>query len=257
MRCFDLTMQLDHEEMPDEVFPTATHYYLGPKYHADKGIVVGSETGTCITLPAKFEEFRKTARLHEVPIEKLALRSTAVLDCLCNENGEVSIDEVRKAFENADLKSGDAILVRTGWGDAGMHTQRGDNYILGSPHFSLAAAEALASAMKECKSDLLLTDMGVIGWPGKYMIPEWGTLLPRPNPWPSPEARVYLHLYSSEKAKADYVIENVFARAGIMTVKKLVHCGALKSRKVNVIVAPLHIVRGVASTGRVVAVEGD
>ena len=44
-------------------------------------------------------------------------------------------------------------------------------------------------------------------------------------------------------------------RRGIMTVRKLVHCGQIKLPKIKIIVAPLKIVRGVAATCRVVAVE--
>ena len=75
MRYTDLTLPLDHEWMPDEVFPTALHYYMGPKFHPDKGIVIGSDTGTCLTLPAQFTDFRKTTRLDEVPVEKLFFAS--------------------------------------------------------------------------------------------------------------------------------------------------------------------------------------
>lgn len=248
-------MPLDYEGMPDEVFPTATHFFLGPKYHPDKGITIGSETGTCITLPAAFSEYRKTTRLHEVAPEKLHLRPAVVLDIPKTESEEISDGEVSKALAGAEFKGGEAVLVRTGWGDTGVHTQRNDRYVLKSPHFSLQAAELLAAKMRQTESDLLLTDTALIGWPSKHLIPEWCSLLPRPGPWPSPEARVYLHLYTPEKAKEDFAIELVLAKAGIMTIKKLVHCGTITKKKVRVIVAPLQIVRGVASTCRVVALE--
>ena len=66
---------------------------------------------------------------------------------------------------------------------------------------------------------------------------------------------MYLHLYNTAKAKADFAVEMEIARLGIMTVRKLVRCGQIKNRNVKVIVAPLQIVRGVAATCRVVAVE--
>ena len=58
----DLTLPLDHNWMPDEVLPVAAHFYLAPKYHPDKGIILGSETGTCLTLPAAFADFRHVRR---------------------------------------------------------------------------------------------------------------------------------------------------------------------------------------------------
>jgi kynurenine formamidase len=66
---------------------------------------------------------------------------------------------------------------------------------------------------------------------------------------------MYLHLYDAEKANADFAVEIEFARLGIMTVRKIVHCGKIGKPRVRIIVAPLQIVRGVASTCRVVAVE--
>jgi kynurenine formamidase len=71
----------------------------------------------------------------------------------------------------------------------------------------------------------------------------------------SAEARMYLHLYDGEKAKKDFAVEMELARAGIITVRKLVHCGQIKKDKIKIIVSPLKVVRGVASTCRVVALE--
>lgn len=257
MKIHDLTMLLDYDGMADEVFPVATHYYLGPKYHADKGIVVGSETGTCLTLPASFADFRKTARLNEIAPEKLALRVTAVLDIPKNGGEAIGENDLKRALGEGALQSGDALMIRTGWGDKQLHMQRGDDYVLKSPYLTVAAAELLAAKMSEIKSDLLLIDTPLVGLPDKHMIPEWCSLLPRPEPWPSPEARVYLHLYTSEKAKADFAAEIALAKAGIMTVKKLVNCQALARKRTQLIVAPLQIVRGTASTCRVAALEED
>ena len=257
MKVLDLTMLLDYDGMADEVFPVATHYYLGPKYHAHKGIVVGSETGTCLTLPSAFADCRKTTRLNEVAPEKLALRPTAVLDIPNNPGEAIEENDLMRVLGEASIESGDAILIRTGWGDRQLHTQRGDHYVLKSPYLTVKAAELLAAKMRERKSDLLLTDTALVGLPDKHMIPEWCSLLPRPEPWPSPEARVYLHLYTPEKAKADFAAEIALARAGIMTVKKLVNCKAISGKRPKMIVAPLQIVRGTASTCRVAALEED
>jgi hypothetical protein len=38
-------------------------------------------------------------------------------------------------------------------------------------------------------------------------------------------------------------------------VRKLIHCGQIKNQRIKMIVSPLNVVRGVASTCRVVAVE--
>jgi kynurenine formamidase len=255
VRLHELTLPLDYEYMPDEVLPTATPFVVAPREHADKGFLFGTETGTCLTLPAQFAELRKSTRLHEVPPEQLILRETALLSVPKGEGEAIEPADVQRALAQADVRAGDAVLLRTGWGDRGEHQRPGTRYLLGTPHFTLEGAQALATAMREHGSDLLLSDVATIAWPDQHLMPEWLSLIPRPRPWPSPEATVYLHLYTAEKMARDYAAALAFARAGIITVKRLVNCGSLSSTRVRSIVGPLHLVRGVGATCRVVAIE--
>ena len=250
MKFVELTMPLNHQWMPDDVLPTSVKFFLGPKDHQEKGMVIGSDSGTCLTLPAVFEAFRKTARLDQVPLDKLFLRPTTVISIAKSEGEEIDQADVQKALDAAQPEKGDAILIATGWGDKPY----GESYLLGSPHLSLEAAKYLAQRMRENQSDLLLVDTALVGWPDKHLIPEWFSLLPTPAA-ESPEARMYLHLYNGEKAKKDFAAELELAREGILTVRKLVHCGQIKKHKIRIIVSPLKVVRGVASTCRVVALE--
>jgi kynurenine formamidase len=254
MNFIELTMPLSHRGMPDEFLPTSVKFFIGPKNHQEKGIVLGSDTGTCLTLPSMFAEFRKTARLDELAVEKLYLRPTAIVAIAKGSGEEITGADVETALGSSPLIEGDALLIATGWGDQTSHELEGGAYVLESPHFSFEAAKYLGERMKENQSDLLLLDTALVGWPGRHLMPEWCSVLPTP-PVESGEARMYLHLYSAEKAKADFAVEMEFARQGIMTVRKLVHCGRIKKPRVKIIVAPLRIVRGVASTCRVVAVE--
>ena len=250
MKFHELTMPLNHQWMPDDVLPTSVKFFLGPKNHQEKGMVIGSDSGTCLTLPAVFEAFRKTARLDEVALDKLVLRPTTVITIAKSEGEEINDADVKNGFDAAQPAKGDAILIATGWGDKPY----GESYLLGSPHLSLEAARYLAKRMNQNQSDLLLVDTALVGWPDKHLIPEWCSMLPT-APAESPEARMYLHLYDGEKANKDFAAEMVLARAGIMTVRKLVHCGQIKKDKIKIIVSPLKVVRGVASTCRVVALE--
>ena len=250
MKFHELTMPLNHQWMPDDVLPTSVKFFLGPKNHQEKGMVIGSDSGTCLTLPAVFEAFRKTARLDEVALDKLVLRPTTVITIAKSEGEEINDADVKNGFDAAQPAKGDAILIATGWGDKPY----GESYLLGSPHLSLEAARYLAKRMNQNQSDLLLVDTALVGWPDKHLIPEWCSMLPTP-PAESPEARMYLHLYDGEKANKDFAAEMVLARAGIMIVRKLVHCGQIKKDKIKIIVSPLKVVRGVASTCRVVALE--
>ena len=255
MRFLELTMPLDHEYMADEIFPTATPFVLAPMGHPDKGMSLGTETGTCLTLPSQFTEFRKTARLHEVAPEKLTLREAVVVNLPKEEGDEVSPDDIDKALAEVDFGSGDAALLRTGWGDKDWYQRPGTKYMLGTPHFSAEGATHLARQMQDRGSDLLLTDMALIALPEKHLIPEWLPMAPRPEPWPSSRAGGYLRTYTPEKMANDYAAALALAGAGIMTVKRLVNCAAIQSSRIRIIVGPLKLVRGVGSTCRVVAIE--
>lgn len=254
MNFVDLTMPLSHRWMADEFFPTSVKFFLGPKDHREKGIVLGSDTGTCLTLPSMFAEFRKTARLDQLPAEKLFLRPTTVIALAKGEGKEISREDMEQALDRSQPAKGDALLIATGWGDQPYHEMAGGDYLLQSPHFSLEAAKYLGERMKANDSDLLLADTALLGWPDKHLIPEWCSMIPTPAV-ESGEARMYLHLYESEKTKADFAVEIEFARLGIITVRKLLHCAKIGKPRVKIIIAPLQIVRGVASTCRVVAVE--
>ena len=255
MRFLELTMPLDHEYMPDEIFPTATPFILAPSGHTDKGLSLGTETGTCLTLPSQFTGSRKTARLHELAPEKLTLRETLVVDLPMEEGSEVSPEDIDRALAGTEVRSGDALLLRTGWGDKDWYQRPGTRYMMGTPHFSADGAARLASQMQDRGSDLLLTDMALIALPDKHLIPEWLPMTPRPEPWPAPKAEGYLSTYAPEKMADDYAAALAFADVGIMTVKRLVNCAALGSSRIRIIVGPLNLVRGVGSTCRVIAVE--
>lgn len=254
MNFVDLTMPLNHRWMPDEGLPTAIKFFLGPKDHQEKGMVLGSDSGTSLALPSLFAVFRKTTRLDEIPIEKLFLRPTAVAHIDKGDEKQISKSEVEKAFNDTGPAKGDAFLIVTGWGDKGHYQGEGNEYILGSPHFSFEAARTLAQALHENENDLLLTDTAVLGLPKSHIIPEWFSMVPAPSA-ESAEARMYLHLYDSDKAKKDFAVEMEFARLGITTVRKLIQCGEIQRQRIKLMVSPLNVVRGVASTCRVVAVE--
>ncbi|MBI2357580.1 MAG: cyclase family protein, partial [Deltaproteobacteria bacterium] len=170
------------------------------------------------------------------------------------EEEEITRADVEKALDSSRPLNGDALLIRTGWGDRPYHELEGGSYVLQSPHLTLEAAKYLGERMTENQSDLLLVDTALVGSPGKYLIPEWCSMFPTP-PVESGEARMYLHRYDTEKSKEDFAAEIELARLGIMTVRKLVRCGRIQKERIKIIVAPLKIVRGVASTCRVVAVE--
>jgi kynurenine formamidase len=255
MRLLELTLPLDYHGMPDEVFPTATQFLLAPRGEPEKGITVGTDTGTSILLPAQFAAFRQTRRLDVVPTAALVLRPTCVVDLPTAAHSPLDAAALQVAVEAADLRDGDALLLRTGWGDGAPGERRGPAYLLDSPFLAPDGAAYLATALAARGSDLLLVDTALLGRPDAHLIPEWTTLAPRALCWPSETARGYLQGYREREVLEDWAADRCLAEAGIMTVKRLVGCGAIQARRVQVVVAPLRLVRGVGSPCRVVAVE--
>ena len=103
MNFLDLTMALNHRWMPDEGLPTAVKFFLGPKDHQEKGIVIGSDSGTSLALPSMFAEFRKTIRLDQVPVEKWFLRPTAVAHIDKRDEREISKSDIERALSSCTV----------------------------------------------------------------------------------------------------------------------------------------------------------
>ena len=256
MRVLELTMPLDHQWMPDQLFPTATQFMLAPRGNPEKGITVGTESGTSLLLPAQFAAFRRTRRLDAVEPPELVLRDTVVVDVPCGPREALGRDALAAALDKADFRDGDALLLRTGWGDGAAERRGDDNYVVDTPHLALDGAEYLIEAMGQRNTTLLALDTALVGYPDKHLIPEWLTLTPRPLCWPSEASRAYLAGYLEHEVLEDWAVDYRLAEAGIMTLKRLVNCGQIQAGRVRLIVAPLRLVRGIGSTCRVVAVEG-
>ena len=255
MKLHELTMPLDWEWMPDELFPTAVHFLLPPRRHPAKGLTMSTETGTCLVLPSQFDDFRKTIRLHDIAADRLFLRETVVVTIPRDEGEEIDEEAVEAALRNVELRPGDALLIRTGWGDHAGEARGTDRYVLQTPHLTPQGAERLGRIMADHTCDLLLLDTAVVGLPSTYLIPQWARMMPRPHPWPSEAAHVYLRTYTPHRAKVDFAADYALAQAGVMIVKKLVNCGAIGASRIRINVAPLHLVRGIGATCRVVAIE--
>jgi len=250
----DLTMPVDWEWMPDEVFPTATQLVVGPPRDALKGFTLGNETATCLLLPAQFAEFRKTVRIDGIDTASLVLRPTRVVDVPCEPGGALTADSLSAALGRSEVATGEAILLRTGWGDSFAERRGSASYMLESPYLSEEGAELLGEEMRRLQTDLVLLDTALVSRPDKHLMSEWATLSPRGAPWPSETARGYLRGYTEERVREDWAADYALARHGVMVAKKLVNCGRLPAGRIFLIVAPLLLVRAIGATCRVVAV---
>lgn len=217
-------------------------------------ITMFSEAGTRLMIRAMQDP--TAPKVHELPLDTLMMRDAVVVDIPCGRDHEVTAPELEAAFRSAELAKGDAILLRTGWGDNERWVELGDDYARTAPFISKDAAESLVAIMKENQSDLVGSDVPYWGGGRKYQLPEWGS---KPawerHPFPSIQAKRYLANYSKEKAYEDFASPNILNSANVMYLGAMCNLGALTKRRVKLSVLPLKIQGARGATCRAVAFE--
>jgi kynurenine formamidase len=204
-----------------------------------------------------------TWRLDEVPLERLILRDTVVLDVPGEDQHVITAEEIDAAVAQADYREGDDVLVRTSWATTEKAFELGKDYCVYSPSWSYEACLRMAEIMEEKKSGVFMTDAALIMTPA-YQGYAWSIgderIVPRPKSWPSAEARERLMdlppgVFSPAPPSIglggyrDLVIKT------IAICKCLVNANQLTSNRVKMIILPMLIKEGGASPCRFIAVE--
>ena len=217
-------------------------------------ITMHSETGTRLMIQAMTHE--RAPRVDELPLEPFVMRPTVVVDAPCGIDGALEPADIDRAFAGADFRDGDAVLVRTGWGDDRRWVELGDDYARRTPYVTGAAAERLVEHLKARQSDLVGSDVAYWGRGDRYQRPEWAD---KPawerHPFPSLAARRYLAQYTREKALADFASPAVLTAANISFIGAMCNLGSVSQRRVHLIVLPMKMQGGRGASCRVVAVE--
>ena len=260
MRVVDLTLPL-YDFMPvGNVWAWDVPFQSQPITTWDKNgyeltmVTMHSEAGTRLMMRAMTHE--GAPRIDQLPLEPFVLRPTVVLETPCGIRGVLEPADIDRAFEDADVREGDAVLLHTGWGDDQRWVELGDDYARHTPYVSKAAAERLVEHLRAVQSDLVGSDVAYWGRGDRYQGPEWAD---RPAweraPFPSIQARRYLASYTGEKALADFESPAVLTAANVNFLGALCNLGALSQRRVELIVLPLKVQGARGATSRVVAVE--
>jgi kynurenine formamidase len=217
-------------------------------------LTMHSEAGTRLMIRAMTHG--EAPRIDQLPLEPFVLRPTAVLETPCGIGGVLEPADIDRAFQDADVREGDAVLLHTGWGDDRRWVELGDDYARRTPYVSKAAAERLVEHLRATQSDLVGADVAYWGRGDRYQGPEWAD---RPAweraPFPSIQARRYLAGYTREKALADFESPAVLTAANVNFIGALCNLGGLSRRRVELIVLPLKVQGARGATCRVVAVE--
>ncbi len=194
MKMISLTMPLYEGMGYGGVYPQEQPFqvewiYTWEVHGHQRGVhTFSSEPGTRMILPSIAAEKKDTPKLDEIDLTKFVLRDTVILDVPKGANEVVMPEEIDQALSKVDLRPGDALLVRTGWGTEERLLELGDDYELTSPYYSDEGVARVVEVMKQNNSDLFCYDVANMGDYLK-MKATWAAQKPRPKSWMSAEAK--------------------------------------------------------------------
>ena len=211
-----------------------------------------------------------TWRLDEVPLDRLILRPTSVIDVPLGEKEVITPEHIDAALATADYREGDEVFVRTGWATVEKAYELGDQYALLGPSWSYEACVRMAEVMVERRSSIVMTDTPLIMTPA-FQGWAWSVgperIIPRPKPWPSVEARErLLDLPPAPSTKTERPVMPAWVGPGgyrhwikttLAICKNLVNGNLITKPRVRMLIIPLRIKNGGASPTRFVAVEDE
>lgn len=279
MRLIDLTMPIWEGAGYGEILamPNTPVRFFEYMFYDKNGIrlthiKIDDETGSPFMTAHQGSPFRQGAmregalyswKLDEIPLNRLILRDTVVLDVPGEDYHAISAQEIDAAVAKADYRAGDDVLVRTGWATTEKAYRLAGDYCVVSPSWSYEACVRMGEIMEARKSGVVMTDCAVIMTPA-YQGYGWsvgeGRMIPRPKPWPSAEARErVMDLPPGTFSPAPPSVgRGGYGELVVKTIaicKCLVNANQISARRVKMIMLPMLVRQGGASPCRFIAVE--
>ena len=183
---------------------TMSYEPSGMRFHV---YTIFCEPGTRFILASFRKDYKDDVTLEDVDINKLIFRDAVILDIPKGDDEIVEADELEAAFKKAPYQKGDALLIRSGWGDHERYFKMGHLWALNGPHFNAASATKLMDIMEENGTDMYLYDLCDIAGLDKKTGKRGGFAI----------------------------------RPGIMGVGGIINCGDITKPRVKLIVMPLKI----------------
>jgi len=143
----DLTMHIYEGMAIGRVFPQEQEFIIEDVLnYDDHGLrlcrfTMWQEPGTRINLGSLAAPRRDQPKLDEIDLNDLYEKDTVILDIPKEAEESVTAEDVEEAFNKADYREGDWVIVHTGWGDNQRYFELGDDYALKSPYYSGEAAK--------------------------------------------------------------------------------------------------------------------
>jgi kynurenine formamidase len=275
MRIHDLSMPVWEGAAYGEILPftnSAVRFveYMHYERHGLRRTLLklDGETASPFMVPVQIMPFsarplqpdpKYSLTISEIPLERLVLRDTTILDVRVEEGHEITPDEIDRAVVEADYRRGDEVLLRTGWGTSDRAFSMGLDYFKRTPCLRYDAGLRLAEHMDRMDSSIFMTDCGLVN-PPRVQGHNWflgdEPKVPLPKPWPSAEARERnVDLRGATHASPEPSSYGAIIRKAIAGCKCLVDCDQISARRVRMIVLPLLLEQGGASACRFFAVE--
>ena len=190
----------------------------GMRFHV---FTIFCEPGTRFILPSFMKQYEDDPTLDTVDLNKLIHRDAVILDVPKGADEIIEAEELEAAFNRAPWQKGDALLVRTGWGDNERYLEMGSDFSDKGPHFNGPSAEKLMELLEKAESDLWLYDNCDMG--------------------------------GEDKKTGEF--GGFTIRAGLMAVGGIVDAGEIKKERVKLIILPLKIKDAHMTPCRIVAIE--
>ena len=275
MRLIDLTMPIWEGAGYGEILPFTNSpvRFLEYMFYDRHGLrmtrmKLDGETGSPFMVPHQRMPFDRTPLqpnpkfswiLDEIPLERLVLRDTVILDIRVEEGHEIMPAEMEAAITRADYRKGDEVLLRTGWGTRQKAYELGIDFYKRTPSIHYDAAALLAAKMDAMDSSIFMTDCALVN-PPRIQGNNWfrgdNPLAPLPKPWPSAEARErVLDLGAHKHGSPHPSSYGALIKKAMAGCKCLVDCDQITKARVKMIILPLLIKKGGASPCRFIALE--
>ena len=145
-----------------------------------------------------------------------------IIDLPKGEDEIVEAGELEAAFKKAPVKKGDALLIRTGWGNDDRYLTMGADYVDKGPRYRLSSADKLM--------DLLVKNERVI----------W--LYDHPN------------MTGTDK-KTGENLRGFTIRAGLIAICGIVNANAITKPRVKLVALPIKVMGGHMGPVQVIAIE--
>lgn len=239
-------------DVPFQTEDIVTYDVQGPKLFAIK---MHSETGT--RLMWKGVQAKDAETVMDLDLTRFINAPAIIIDIPKGEYEEITAEDIENTLaKEPDYRSGDAVVLRTGWGNGQRWKQIGDEYAIKTPHFSDEGAQALVDLMLSKDSIFLVTDCAYIGNAGEgYMREEWARRKPWERPsWPAEEAKAYLRHYTPDKWRADWH-SSIILNDHLYTVGAACNLDQLSGKRTRLVCLPMFIEGACGTSCFIVAVE--